>query len=49
MREARILMSGYLNPQLLERSMSLVQLSRCLIKPVEISLLKKELRDVLAS
>ena len=45
----RILMSGYLNPQLLERSMSLVGLSRCLIKPVEISLLKKELRDVLAS
>ena len=45
----RILMSGYLNPQLLERSMSLVQLSRCLIKPVEITFLRSELRAALGS
>jgi CheY-like chemotaxis protein len=45
----RILMSGYLNPQLMERSVSLVKLSRVLIKPIDITQLRQELRDVLAS
>ena len=45
----RILMSGYLNPELLARSVSLAQLSACLMKPVEISLLKKEMRAALDS
>ena len=43
----RILMSGYLNPELLARSVSLAQLSACLMKPVEIGLLRKELRGAL--
>ena len=43
----RILMTGYLNPELLDRSVSLAQLSACLIKPVEISRLRKELDEAL--
>ena len=44
----RILMTGYLNPDLLGRSVSLAQLSACLLKPVDPSKLKQELRRALA-
>ena len=43
----RILMTGYLNPELLSRSSVLAQLSACLVKPVEISRLRKELDEAL--
>ncbi len=44
----RILMTGYLNPDLLGRSVSLANLSACLIKPVDIAQLKQELKEALA-
>jgi DNA-binding NtrC family response regulator len=44
----RILMTGYLNPDLLGRSMSLAGLSACLLKPMDISALKQEIQRVLA-
>ncbi len=44
----RILMTGYLNPDLIGRSVSLAQLSACLIKPVDIGRLKQELKRALA-
>ncbi len=44
----RILMTGYLNPDLLGRSVSLAQLSACLLKPVDPAQLKQELRRALA-
>ena len=44
----RILMTGYLNPDLLGRSVSLAQLSACLLKPVDPPKLKQELRRALA-
>ena len=44
----RILMTGYLNPDLIGRSVSLAQLSACLLKPVDIGQLRVELRRVLA-
>ncbi len=44
----RILMTGYLNPDLLGRSVSLAQLSACLIKPVDIGRLKQELKRAIA-
>lgn len=44
----RILMTGYLNPDLLGRSVSLAQLSACLLKPVDPAQLKLELRRALA-
>lgn len=44
----RILMTGYLNPDLLGRSVSLAQLSACLLKPVDPTHLKQELRRALA-
>ena len=44
----RILVTGYLNPELLARSTSLVQLSACLVKPVEIEQLRQTIRDALA-
>ncbi|HEY4247900.1 MAG TPA: response regulator [Lacunisphaera sp.] len=43
----RILMTGYLNPELLSRGASLAQLSACLIKPVEIMRLRKELDEAI--
>jgi DNA-binding NtrC family response regulator len=45
----RILMTGYLNPDLLGRSMSLGQLSACLMKPVPIPKLRQELHQLLSS
>lgn len=43
----RILMTGYLNPELLARSMSLARLSACLIKPVDMARLRQELRNAI--
>ena len=43
----RILMTGYLNPELLARSMTLARLSSCLIKPVDIARLRQELRNAI--
>ena len=43
----RILMTGYLNPELLARGLHLAQLSACLIKPVELSRLRKELDEAI--
>jgi two-component system, NtrC family, response regulator HupR/HoxA len=44
----RIMMTGYLNPELLSRSVSIGQLSACLVKPVPLAELKQALRDALA-
>ena len=44
----RILITGYINPELLSRSMSVAKLARCIIKPVGISELARTLREVLA-
>jgi DNA-binding NtrC family response regulator len=44
----RILVTGYLNPELLSRGSAMVQLSACLVKPVDIEQLRLTLRDVLA-
>ncbi len=44
----RILMTGYMNPELLTRSRTLAQLSACLTKPVAPSQLRLELRTALA-
>lgn len=43
----RILMTGYLNPELLSRGAAMAKLSACLIKPVEIMRLRKELDEAL--
>jgi DNA-binding NtrC family response regulator len=43
----RILMTGYLNPELLGRSVALAQLSACLLKPVDMGALRAELRRAL--
>jgi DNA-binding NtrC family response regulator len=45
----RILMTGYLNPDLLGRSVQLAQLSACLIKPVPMATLRQELHRILAT
>ena len=45
----RILMTGYLKPELLGRSMSVAQLSACLIKPVPIDMLRQALHRSLAT
>lgn len=45
----RILMTGYLNPDLLGRSVQVAQLSACLIKPVPMEKLRQELHRLLAS
>jgi DNA-binding NarL/FixJ family response regulator len=44
----RILVTGYLNPELLARAASMVHLSACLVKPVEMDVLRQALRDALA-
>jgi DNA-binding NtrC family response regulator len=43
----RILMTGYLNPELLDRSVTLAQLSACLIKPVDMVRLRLEIRSAI--
>ncbi len=45
----RILMTGYLNPELLGRSVSVAQLSACLVKPVSMAILRQELQRVLGT
>ena len=44
----RILITGYLNPELLSRSISLADLAACLIKPVSNAELGRAVRDALA-
>jgi two-component system response regulator PilR (NtrC family) len=43
----RILMTGYLNPDLLGRCVGLAGLSACLLKPVDIPSLRQELKRAL--
>lgn len=45
----RILMTGYLNPDLLGRSLALAQLHSCLLKPVEMPRLRQELHMLLTT
>jgi two-component system response regulator HupR/HoxA len=45
----RILITGYINPELLSRSMGVAKLARCIIKPVGIAELARALREVLAA
>lgn len=44
----RILMTGYMNPDLISRSMAVAGLSACLMKPFKMDDLRTELRGVLA-
>ena len=44
----RILMTGYLNPELLGRSVSLAGLSACLLKPMDLAKLGGVLKQALA-
>ena len=43
----RILLTGYINPELLSRSMAVAELSACLLKPVHASELAVALREAL--
>ncbi|HVU18616.1 MAG TPA: response regulator [Candidatus Didemnitutus sp.] len=45
----RILVTGYLNPELLARGVPFAQLSACLVKPVDIDKLRATIRRALAS
>lgn len=45
----RILITGYLNPDLIARSITVAGLSACLIKPVSPSRLRQELQQLLSS
>lgn len=45
----RILVTGYLNPELLARGVSLAQLSACLVKPVDIDKLRATIRRAMAN
>jgi DNA-binding NtrC family response regulator len=44
----RILVTGYINPELLSRSVGVAKLARCILKPVGIMKLAQEIRDVIA-
>ena len=44
----RILLTGYMNPELLSRSQSLAQLSACLLKPISAGALRRKLHELLA-
>ncbi|HEY4300389.1 MAG TPA: response regulator [Candidatus Didemnitutus sp.] len=44
----RILVTGYLNPELLARGVSLAKLSACLVKPVDMDKLRQAIRRALA-
>lgn len=44
----RILMTGYLNPELLGRSVSLARLSACLLKPMDLAKLGTVLKQALS-
>lgn len=43
----RILLTGYMNPELLSRSMAVAELSACLLKPVHAAELAKAVREAL--
>jgi response regulator RpfG family c-di-GMP phosphodiesterase len=45
----RVLITGYINPELLSRSISVAKLSKCLIKPVGIAELSRTLLEVVAA
>ena len=44
----RILLTGYMNPELLSRSIAVAGLSACLLKPVHAAELAKAVREALA-
>lgn len=44
----RILVTGYINPELLSRSIGVAKLSRCMLKPVGLAELAQAIREVLA-
>ncbi|MBI3884587.1 MAG: response regulator [Opitutae bacterium] len=44
----RILLTGYMNPELISRSVSVAQLSACLIKPISPESLRRTLHEILA-
>jgi DNA-binding NtrC family response regulator len=44
----RVLMTGYINPELLSRSVAVAKLSKCILKPTGVSELTRVLREVLA-
>ncbi|HYC70566.1 MAG TPA: response regulator [Opitutaceae bacterium] len=44
----RVLMTGYMNPDLISRSMAVAGLSACIMKPLRMDDLKTQLRKVLA-
>jgi DNA-binding NarL/FixJ family response regulator len=43
----RILLTGYMNPELLSRSVAVAELSACLLKPVRTAVLAQAVRDAL--
>ena len=45
----RILLTGYMNPELISRSVALARLSACLLKPVPIEALATAVRTALAA
>lgn len=45
----RIMLTGYINPDLISRSIASAQLSACLLKPISIPELAKAIRKALAS
>jgi len=47
-RTRRILLTGYMNPELLSRSIGLAQLSACLLKPIRAEEVAKAIRKALA-
>jgi len=47
-RTKRILLTGYMNPELLSRSIAIAELSACLIKPVKAVELAAAVRQALA-
>lgn len=46
-RTRRILMTGYINPELLSRSVAVAKLSLCMLKPVGATQLAQALRETL--
>lgn len=45
----RIMLTGYINPDLISRSIALAQLSDCLLKPISIAELARAIRKALAA
>ncbi len=44
----RIMLTGYINPELVSRSVSMAGLSACLVKPMRAAELADQLRDVMS-